>query len=103
MFSPIKRFPLARGLVLVFSIFYLEQAVAQHIFCRFIGIGCPTLEDKQKERKFCSQQADSHYRKALIEALADPSKWQLGGYDSPEDYANSRSNLIFRYCCKQNC
>ena len=39
----------------------------------------------------CQSELSNHYQEVLNEAFADESLWRLGGYDSAQDYAKSRT------------
>ncbi len=46
----------------------------------------------------CIQSADTIYRDNLSRAIADPSIWRLGGYESAQDFANASQNLAVSRC-----
>jgi hypothetical protein len=48
--------------------------------------------------KACIESAQETYNRTLEEAFNDPSEWQLGGYESPYDYAKSMRALIIHRC-----
>ncbi len=48
----------------------------------------------------CIKAADIIYRDFLEEALADPSVWQLGGYESAIDYAATSKRSVISRCNK---
>ena len=53
---------------------------------------------KKISKKGCRNLAKGWYGEKLEEALDHPSVWQLGGYDSAWDYAETRSQTIFSSC-----
>tara|TARA_B100000686_G_C15960202_1_gene557742 strand:- start:89 stop:394 length:306 start_codon:yes stop_codon:yes gene_type:complete len=86
--------------VLFGSMGVVSTSNAETIWCKTLGIGCKDAEDIKKEQLRCRRLADQQYREKLAEALADPSVWQLGGYDSAQDYAQKRKLGIYRICIK---
>jgi hypothetical protein len=42
---------------------------------------------------------NSFYQEKLNEAIADESKWRLGGYSSAQDYASTRASSYKAKLC----
>ena len=47
----------------------------------------------------CKSAVNSFYQEKLNEAIADESKWRLGGYSSAQDYASTRTSSYKAELC----
>lgn len=77
-----------------------QLAVAESIWCKTLGVGCYTLQDKVEAKERCRLRGVESYQEALAKALADPSIWGLDGADSATDYARMRESLTVQICTK---
>jgi hypothetical protein len=77
-----------------------QPANAESVWCRNLGLGCPTEADRAKAMQNCQMLANEIYQKALSESFSDPRVWKLAGYDSAQDYASGRRMLMLTRCMK---
>lgn len=78
------------------------KAEAQTIWCRALGVGCPTEADRQKAIRRCEIQSQAEYQGFLQDALANPRLWQELGDASPQAYASRRSRSYLAVCMQHS-
>lgn len=77
-----------------------QSACAESVWCRNLGLGCPTEADRAKAMQNCQILANEMYEEALKAALLDPRLWMFGGYSSAQDYAAGSKLLMLTRCIK---
>ena len=80
------------------GLFGVRDAYSETIWCKTLGLGCKSIEEKKKDLLRCQRLANSTYNSTFSEALSDPSVWQLGGYENAQDYANKRRLGMYSIC-----
>ena len=85
-------------IVVLLAALVSTNVFAETVWCKALNLGCETPEEKAKKAANCQRLANETYQTAIVEALGDPSIWQLAGYKSAREYATARQRQMLYQC-----
>lgn len=83
---------------MLFFIFGSANVFAETVWCKTFNLGCATKEEKANKAANCQRLANEVYQDAIVDALGDPSIWQLAGYRNAQEYAAARYRQMLYQC-----
>lgn len=58
------------------------------------------LDSGKDNSAACNSAAESVYQERLIEAISDPTVWQVNGNSSAQEYAKRSAAVVRSFCSK---